>query len=252
MGLGTEGRLIVLNETDSTNREAMDRAAAGAVHGTVIVARRQTAGRGRQGRAWLTGDGALTLSVIVRGHGVDGLLPLRAGLAVARLAGPSARVKWPNDVLLDGRKIAGVLVESAPAGVVVPPGGGPATAQPTGTEGPAAIIGIGVNVAEDPAALDPSLAGRAGTLGRRIDELDAVRDQLLVELTDALALDAPTVVASLAARDALAGRAIAWTVVDAGERHDGHAEGFDTDGRLKVRLPTGELLHLSGGEVHLG
>lgn len=231
MGLGTADLLIVLDEVDSTNRDALERAAAGAPHGTVVVARRQTAGRGRQGRSWLSGDGALTLSVIVRGHGVDGLLPLRAGLAVARTAGPTARVKWPNDVLIDGRKVAGILVESAGAD--------------------AAVIGIGVNVAPGAAELSPELAGRAGSLGRPALELDVVRDELLVHLTDAMSLDAPTVVASLGARDALAGRAIAWSAADGGARSEGHAEGIDADGRLRVRLADGELLHLAGGEVHL-
>lgn len=231
MGLGTGELLIVLDEVDSTNREALERAAAGAPSGTVIVARRQTAGRGRQGRSWLSGPGALALSVIVRGHGVDGLLPLRAGLAVARLAGPSARVKWPNDVLVDGRKVAGILVEGAGAG--------------------AAVVGIGVNVALDETLLPAELVGRAGSLVRGADELDAVRDELLVHLTDVMSLDAPTVVASLAARDALAGRAIAWSAADRGERHEGHAEGIEADGRLRVRDADGTLQHLAGGEVHL-
>lgn len=233
MGIGTGEQLIVLDEVDSTNRDALERAAAGAPHGTTVVARRQTAGRGRQGRTWLSDAGALTLSVVVRGHVADGLLPLRAGLAVARTAGPGARVKWPNDVLVDGRKVAGILVEQVPG------------------EGDAAVVGIGLNVATDLDALPDDVSARAGSLGKTVDELDAVRNQLLVELTDALSLDAPTIVASLGSRDALVGRAIAWTGTDGGERQEGHAEGLEADGRLKVRLPDGELVHLSGGEVHL-
>ena len=152
-------------------------------------------------------------------------------LAVARTAGPSARVKWPNDVLVDGRKVAGILVEQA---------------------GPdAAVLGIGLNVAVDLDALPAEVSARAGSLGRDVSELDAVRDELLVELTDACTLDAPTVVQMLAARDALVGRAIAWSGADGAERQEGHAEGIEADGRLKVRLPDGELLHLAGGEVHM-
>ncbi|MEH3053101.1 MAG: biotin--[acetyl-CoA-carboxylase] ligase [Patulibacter minatonensis] len=238
MGIGTDGLLEVVDEADSTNRLALERAAAGAPNGTVVVARRQTAGRGRQGRTWFSDEGALTLSVIVRGHGVDGLLPLRAGLAVARTAGSSARVKWPNDVLVEGRKVAGILVEAVPS-------------SPTAPGERAAVVGIGLNVAVDLAALPAEVAARAGSLGRGIEELDAVRDQLLVELTDALALDGPTIVASLGSRDALAGRAIAWTASEGGARSEGHAEGIDPDGQLRVRLPDGELVHLAGGEVHL-
>ncbi|MBO9534394.1 MAG: biotin--[acetyl-CoA-carboxylase] ligase [Solirubrobacteraceae bacterium] len=231
MGIGAGDLLEVIDEVDSTNRLALERAAEGAPHGTTILARRQTAGRGRQGRSWLSDDGALTLSVVVRGPVAGGLLPLRAGLAVARTAGAAARVKWPNDVLVDGRKVAGILVEQA------------------GSD--AAVLGIGLNVAVDLEALPDHVSARAGSLGRDASELDAVRDELLVELTDALSLDAPTIVQLLGARDALAGRAVAWTTSEGAERQEGHAEGIEADGRLKVRLPDGELLHLAGGEVHL-
>ena len=98
-----------LRSTGSTNERARDLALAGAPHGTVVNAGEQTAGRGRQGRGWSTPPGsALALSLVIRDP--DPLLSLRAGLAVADLAGPAATVKWPNDVLLDGRKVAGVLV----------------------------------------------------------------------------------------------------------------------------------------------
>ncbi|MFT4033994.1 MAG: biotin--[acetyl-CoA-carboxylase] ligase [Patulibacter sp.] len=250
MGIGTGDLLVVLDEVDSTNRVALERAAAGAPHGLTVVARRQTAGRGRQGRSWRSGDGALTLSVVVRGTPVDGLLPLRAGLAVARTVGPSARVKWPNDVLVEGRKVAGILVEQVGDRVGGGAQGGAADdGEPGG--GPVAVVGIGVNVAVDVSSWPPEIAARAGSLGCSADQVDAVRDQLLVELTDALSLDAPTIVALLAARDALAARAISWSAADGGGRRDGHAEGIEADGRLRVRLPDGELLHLTGGEVHL-
>ncbi len=106
-------------------------AIAGAPHGTLVTAGVQTAGRGRQGRTWVAPAGsALLLSLVLREH--DALLSLRAGLAVADLAGAAARVKWPNDVLLDGLKVAGILAEGRPQ------------------EG-WAVLGIGVNVALEPA-----------------------------------------------------------------------------------------------------
>src|SRR4051812_30256001 len=127
--------------TDSTNARARDLAAAGAPHGTVVTAREQTAGRGRQGRRWVGPPGeALLVSVILREF--DGLLPLRAGLAVADVAGEAARVKWPNDVLVDGRKLAGILVEGRPH------------------EGRAGV-GIGVNVSAAPPGPGAPPAGRA-------------------------------------------------------------------------------------------
>ena len=95
-----------LRITDSTNTRARALAAAGAPHGTLVTAGEQTAGRGRQGRAWSAPPRrALLGSVVIRQP--RPLLSLAAGIAVAEVAGRDARVKWPNDVLVDGRKIAG-------------------------------------------------------------------------------------------------------------------------------------------------
>src|SRR3954449_4480955 len=95
----------------STNDRARELAEGGATHGTLVTAGEQTAGRGRQGRGWATPPGtAIAASLVLREF--DDLLPLRAGLAVADVAGERARVKWPNDVWIDGRKVAGILVEA--------------------------------------------------------------------------------------------------------------------------------------------
>lgn len=212
-----------LDETPSTNDVARQYAADGAEHGTVVSTGRQTEGKGRQGRGWAGADGAIAVSVVVR-EPVDRLLPLRAGLAVARLAGPSARVKWPNDVLVDGRKVAGVLVER---------------------EGEAAIVGIGVNAAVDVSALPEDVAARAGSLGLDPSETGAALDTLLGHLDDTLALSADEVVAALAARDALVGQEVRW---NGGE---GTASGIAADGSLIVRSVDGTEHRLDGGEVHL-
>lgn len=210
-------------ETESTNDLARRLVQEGASHGTTVSTDRQTAGRGRQGRSWSAGDGAIAVSVVVR-HGVDRLLPLRAGLAVAQLAGPSARVKWPNDVLIDGRKVAGVLVE---------------------LEGDVAIVGIGVNAAVDLATLPDDVAARAGSLGLQPGAVEGARTELLDLLGDTLQLTAAEVVAALAVRDALVGHSVRWA---GGE---GVAAGIAEDGRLRVRLDSGEEQHLDGGEIHL-
>ena len=97
--------------TDSTNARARDLAGAGAPHGTLVTAGEQTAGRGRQGRTWVAPPGrALLMSLVVRPP--SPLIPLAAGVAVAELVG--GQIKWPNDVLLDDRKVAGILVEGRP------------------------------------------------------------------------------------------------------------------------------------------
>ena len=106
--------------TDSTNERAKELARSGAPHGTTVTADEQTAGRGRQGRAWVAAPGdALLMSVVVRDlERRHALLPLMAALAVcdaaAESAGLDCMIKWPNDVWVDGRKLSGILVEGRP------------------------------------------------------------------------------------------------------------------------------------------
>jgi BirA family transcriptional regulator, biotin operon repressor / biotin---[acetyl-CoA-carboxylase] ligase len=210
-----------LRSTDSTNDRARELAEQGAPHGALVTAGEQTAGRGRHGRTWVTPPGtAIAASLVLREW--DALLSLRAGLAVADVAGPAARVKWPNDVWLDGRKVAGILVEARNGGW--------------------AVLGIGVNVALDPATLPPEVAEIAGTLGR--DDVEAVLTELLGTLEHRLAQDAAGVVADLRERDALLGR----RVVHAGG--EGEAAGIDESGALLVTA-AGRTTAVSTGEVRL-
>ena len=215
-----------LREIGSTNERARTLAAAGAPHGTLVTAGVQTAGRGRQGRTWTTPPGrALLSSLVVRGP--DPLLPLRAGLAVADLAGADARVKWPNDVLVDGRKIAGVLVEGRP-------------------QEDWAVVGMGVNAALEPTDFPPDLRDRAGTLGRSPSELEDVLAELLRFLEVWLAAPAGEVLGALAGRDALRDRPVRWA------GGSGVGAGIDAGGGLRVRLESGDVVVLDAGEVHLG
>lgn len=215
-----------LRETSSTNDRARALAVAGAPHGALVTAGAQSAGRGRQGRTWAAPPGrALLLSLLLRDY--DPLLPLRAGLAVADLAGGAALVKWPNDVLLEGRKLAGVLVEARPA------------------EG-WAVLGIGVNVAVDVAELPPDVRERAATLGRPPEALKETLDELLRRLEHRLAEPAADCLAALRARDALRDRPIRWA---GGE---GVGAGIDDSGSLLVRRADATIETLEAGEVHLG
>jgi BirA family transcriptional regulator, biotin operon repressor / biotin---[acetyl-CoA-carboxylase] ligase len=216
---------LYLRETGSTNDRARALAADGAPHGTLVTAREQTAGRGRHGRAWVGPPGqALLMSLVLRE--LDPLLPLRAGLAVADLAGAAARVKWPNDVWVDGRKVAGILVEAR-------------------VQAGWAVLGIGVNVAVDPARLPDELRETAGTLGRRPEELEDTLAELLRALERRLTEPAAESLEALRTRDALLGRELAW---DDGE---GVGAGIDDAGSLLVRLRDGREIALSSGEVLL-
>jgi BirA family biotin operon repressor/biotin-[acetyl-CoA-carboxylase] ligase len=114
-------RLVALEEIDSTNSEAKRRAAAGAEDGTLIWARSQTAGYGRQGRGWASSSGNLFLSLIARpdctlaeAAQFSFITAVALGEAIGSVAPPQIDVtyKWPNDVLLNGRKVAGILLES--------------------------------------------------------------------------------------------------------------------------------------------
>lgn len=215
-----------LRVVDSTNLRARELALGGAPHGTIVTAREQTAGRGRQGRSWIGPPGrALLVSVVLRD--APALVPLVAAVAVADTVGPDARIKWPNDVLLDGRKVAGILAEGRPSEGWV-------------------VLGIGLNVAVRDEDLPPELRETAIGMGRDPEELEAVLAELLGHLDARLAQPADDLLAAWRERDALRGREISW--------RDGHgvADGVDDDGRLRVRTPGGELVVLDAGEVHLG
>jgi len=214
-----------LREVGSALDVARGLAIGGAPHGTLVTAGVQTAGRGRQGRSWSAPPGqALLLALVVRNP--DPLLSLRAGLAVADLAGPAARVKWPNDVLVGGRKVAGVLVEGRPQ------------------EG-WAIAGIGVNAALDLDALPPELRDSAGTLGLEPRRLDEALRQLLDALAVRLEESPPHTLRALRDRDALLDAPIRWN------GGSGTGAGITDNGALRVRSAGGGELLLQSGEVHL-
>jgi BirA family biotin operon repressor/biotin-[acetyl-CoA-carboxylase] ligase len=215
-----------LRATDSTNTRARELALAGAPHGTLVTAAEQSAGRGRQGRTWSAPRGrSLLMSLVLRDPPT--LLPLAAAVAVADVCGPDARIKWPNDVQLGGRKAAGILVEGRPF------------------EG-WAILGIGLNVAVRPQDLPPELRDTATGLGREPADVEPALVEVLAALERRLAEDAETILDAWRARDALLGREITWS------GGSGVAAGVDASGQLVVELPGGGKTSLGAGEVHLG
>jgi BirA family transcriptional regulator, biotin operon repressor / biotin---[acetyl-CoA-carboxylase] ligase len=218
-------------QTDSTNTRARELAAAGAPHGTVVTAAEQTAGRGRQGRTWTAPPGsALLYSAVVRPleprHSV---LPLAVPLAVCETAeqlrpGIECKVKWPNDIHLDGRKVAGILIEARP-------------------QDGWAVLGIGLNLTIANDEFPEELRDRATSLFPEIDTDPA--GALSERLGTWLEADPDAVLAEWRRRDALFGREISW------EDGSGVADGVDDRGYLLVRLPDGDRVALGAGEVHL-
>ncbi|MGI8773695.1 MAG: biotin--[acetyl-CoA-carboxylase] ligase [Actinomycetota bacterium] len=157
--------------TGSTNSDALGWAAEGADEGAVVVADHQTGGRGRWGRDWTSAPGdSLLFSVILRPHPTPpdrlGLLSVLGGVATAEAVGEEtgldARVKWPNDVVIDGRKLAGVLAE----------------ARTQGGEVSVAVLGIGLNLSL-PGDLAPEVAGCATSLDRHLPPDHELRAALL-------------------------------------------------------------------------
>jgi BirA family transcriptional regulator, biotin operon repressor / biotin---[acetyl-CoA-carboxylase] ligase len=214
-----------LRATTSTNDRARALAQDGAPHGTLVTAAEQSAGRGRQGRTWSAPPGrALLFSLVLRDP--PALLPLAAAVAVAEVTGPLARIKWPNDVLLDGRKVAGILAEGRPH------------------EG-WAVLGIGLNVAVRVDELPPDLRATAATLGLEPVDLEPTLERLLAALEGALGLEDAALLDAYRRRDALRGREVSWA------DGTGRAVGVDGSGRLLVKRPDGGQSALRAGEVHL-
>ncbi|MFP5361892.1 MAG: biotin--[acetyl-CoA-carboxylase] ligase [Thermoleophilia bacterium] len=214
--------------TDSTNDRARVLAGAGAPHGTLVTAAEQQAGRGRQGRTWTAPAGrALLMSLVLREW--PPLLPIAGAVAVADVAalgGHQITIKWPNDVLLDGRKVAGVLGEGR------------------AQEG-WAVLGIGLNVAVRAQDLPAELREHAATLGLQPGAVEPTLARLLQALELRLAQPTAEMLAGYRARDALAGREVRW------EHGAGIARGVDDRGRLLVELADGSDVALDAGEVHL-
>lgn len=213
-----------LRLTDSTNRVARELAAGGAPDGTLVTAAEQSAGRGRQGRNWTAPAGrALLCSLVIREP--PRLLPLAAGAAVAEVAGSNAQIKWPNDVLLDGGKVAGILAEGRP-------------------QERWAVLGIGLNVALREADFPPELRGLATTLGLEPDAIEPTLGRLLGSLERWIAATPSSVLEAVRVHDALLDKPVRWA---GGE---GRGAGIDGEGRLVVETAEGRAT-LDAGEVHL-
>lgn len=236
------GNILWYSEVTSTNDVAAVLAEQRPGEGSVVLANAQSSGRGRQGRPWVSPAGAgLYVSIVLRPppHAVT-LVTIAAGVAVAdgiqTATGLDVQLKWPNDVQIGGRKVAGLLAEASSS-----------TAVPSVQH---VILGVGINVMA--AAYPPEIASRAtsleGELGRPVD-----RGLLLAECLSSLAARyeslrrgdiAPVVGAWRARAAATLGRSVRWEA--AGHACEGIAENIDDAGALLVRTAAGQVRVISG------
>jgi BirA family biotin operon repressor/biotin-[acetyl-CoA-carboxylase] ligase len=232
--------------TDSTNTRARELAEGGAPHGTVVTAGEQSEGRGRQGRVWTAPSGkGLLYSTILRPLDERHLLlPLAVPIAVCQAAeslreGIECAIKWPNDIWLEERKLAGILIEARP-------------------QDGWAVIGVGLNLTVSPEEFPDDLRWPATSLFGRGEEGRGSNSRETPHPTpfgaaEALsrcldrwvAEDAETVLAAWRKRDALRGREVRW------EDGSGVADGVDDRGNLVAVVTGGDRVALGAGEVHL-
>jgi BirA family biotin operon repressor/biotin-[acetyl-CoA-carboxylase] ligase len=238
--------ILRLDSVASTNDVARDMAASGAPEGTCVLAREQTAGRGRHGRAWASPPGeGLYLSVILRPAiraALSPVLTLAAAVAVAETLKldfeVSADIKWPNDLMASGRKICGILVESAIEKDLLQ----------------YAVMGIGLNVAqrEFPGEISATATSLLIETGRSVAP-DEVLTRLLERLTRwyEIAVTQPSKVLARWEELSSYARGCMVRVESSDWSIEGVTRGLASTGALRVELANGEIREIFSGEVSL-
>jgi BirA family biotin operon repressor/biotin-[acetyl-CoA-carboxylase] ligase len=241
-------RLISFATIDSTNEEARRLADAGTRAGAVVVAASQTKGRGRRGRHWVSPPGNLHCSILLRpgcapkdAANLSFVAAVALADSVAELVGPTVRVtvKWPNDVLLDGRKLAGILLESGS----------------TGGRLAWVVVGVGVNVAHFPPDAEvefPATSLRAAGCGalRPATVLDAFLDRFRRWYAHWEAEGFAPVRDEWLARAARLGETVTVRLAD--RRIEGRFAGLDEDGALLLDVAGEGEMRITAGDVFFG
>jgi BirA family biotin operon repressor/biotin-[acetyl-CoA-carboxylase] ligase len=233
---------IDLATCGSTNDEAARFARAGASHGTVVIAETQSAGRGRDGRVWQSPAGNLYLSAIVKPPISLDLVPpltLAIGIGVCdavRLFGVAGELKWPNDILVGGKKLAGVLVE----------------AQSQGNRLDTVIVGIGLNIRRVPAEVSEIATSLQDHCEDDIDRalvIERVCTQVERWIDRYVAIGLPGIVDAWQSRMASGLRVRARIGSD--RELTGEVGGLDVDGALLIRDGDGALTRVRSGDVEV-
>lgn len=229
--------LLTLAECDSTNLQLQAMARAGAPAGTLLLTERQTAGRGRRGRSWFQGPGALAFSLLWRlpDDRPPSGLSLAVGLALAEALSlsstPALQLKWPNDVLLDGCKVAGILIESAGAQRFV--------------------IGIGINFGSMEGLPDELASIAAGIpVANRTQALAQILDRLVTVLDEFAQHGFAPLQSRWQSRNAYQDQAVNLHFSEGGDPVQGVCRGVDANGELLLETATC-LQTIASGEVSL-
>jgi BirA family biotin operon repressor/biotin-[acetyl-CoA-carboxylase] ligase len=241
------GQIAYFDVLDSTNEQALRWAKAGAPHLSLAVADEQTAGRGRSGRSWFTPPGAALAFSLILHPKVLGSAPIQrltglGALAVCEVLKNqyelAAQIKWPNDVLVGNRKLAGVLVE----------------AQWQGEALQSVVLGIGINVAQGSVPPESELNFPATcvetALGKPVDRWNLLKDILEATLGWLPYLDQTEFLQTWEGVLAYQGE---WVqlLIDGSEPVEGRLLGLESDGSLRLELPEGIKSTFRAGEVHL-
>ena len=232
--------IVYFDNTDSTNRQARMLAKDGAKHGTLVIADTQSAGRGRRGRGWISpaGEGVF-MSLIVRPDvhpsrvaKMSLTLALAVSRAIRRETGLDARIKWPNDIVIRGRKICGLLLEMD------------ATAEKVES----IVAGVGINVHQK--AFDEEIAHTASSLdlmaGRRVSRSAIVR-AFLKEFEQAMALADDEMMDAYRACSATIGQRVQVITLDG--TYTGTAKGITESGSLLVESDAGDVREVLAADV---
>lgn len=234
--LATQSQVLVFDELPSTNDLAMDLARQGAAQGSLVLARHQTRGRGRRGRNFYSPRGGLYLSLILDSQGQSpGLLTTLAALcareAVLRVCGADLSIKWINDLILDGKKVGGILCEGIYGGAF----------------GDKVVVGLGLNTGE--MDLPEELKQIAGSLagdGKPVDQ-EALAARFVQEVLQGLAR-MPSHLSAYQRHCQTLGQQVAFE--QSGQVITGEARAVDEQGCLLVQTKTG-LIRLMDGDVSL-
>ena len=233
--MNTQWNVTWLDTAVSTNTYLLELARAGAAHGSVVIARRQTGGRGRRGRTFLSPEGGLYMSILLRETPYDDCTVMTAAAAVAfrrslqRFIKTQVEIKWVNDLLIEGKKAAGILAE----GVIMPG---------AGLEG--MVIGIGVNLTPPPQEVEDIACCLPGK--RAVEQVAAA---LLSDLDKVLTMPLGEVMEEYRRYSAAIGRRV--TVVSASGESEALAVDTDERARLICISDSGERMVLDSGEIRI-